>query len=578
MSETMNQAIVASQKALAEVYSCLDQGQSFRLEAGAGAGKTYSLVKALHYLIERHHKTMLRRGQKIACITFTNTAKDEILTRTDRCPVVLCETNHSFCWSMISGFQRHLRERVSGMGVWQQRIADVGGLGERAIEYGLGHRSIREQRVFLHHDDVLPLTINLMENQKFRRLMSDRYPFILIDEYQDTDADWVEAIKANFLGQPGSPLFGFFGDHWQKIYGNGCGKLEHPAVKEIGKEANFRSVPVVVDVLNRMRPQLPQFVEHPEAIGKIRIFHTDNWRGNRQSGPHWNGDLPSDVGHQALVCVKNILADDGWDLSSEMTKILMLTHRVLANEQGYSSLPSVFRYNEAFTAKEHPYVAYFVDVLEPACDAYVDRKFGAMFEAFGSGVPLIRRPNDKRAWAKAMDRLIELRDLATVGEVVDHLSKTRRPKLPDAIKDSERELQAFDRSAGEPLSDALAEIEKLRAIKYSEIKALRAYHSGFSPFETKHGVKGAEFENVLVVVGRGWNRYNFVEMLELASRPQIPSEKQDAFERNRNLFYVACSRPKRRLALLFTQALTPTAMGTLARWFGAENIEALALE
>lgn len=33
----------------------------------------------------------------------------------------------------------------------------------------------------------------------------------------------------------------------------------------------------------------------------------------------------------------------------------------------------------------------------------------------------------------------------------------------------------------------------------------------------KHGVKDAEFENVLVVVGRGWNKYNFGKMLENVS-------------------------------------------------------------
>src|SRR4051812_15054058 len=104
-------------------------------------------------------------------------------------------------------------------------------------------------------------------------------------------------------------------------------------------------------------------------------------------------------------------------------------------------------------------------------------------------------------------------------------------------------------------------------VSYAEIKALRAYHSGFSPFETKHGVKGAEFENVLAVVGRGWNRYNFGEMLDLAAKPAIPMAKRDAFERNRNLFYVVCSRPKKRLALLFTQKLSPEALGTLAKWF-----------
>jgi DNA helicase II / ATP-dependent DNA helicase PcrA len=136
-------------------------------------------------------------------------------------------------------------------------------------------------------------------------------------------------------------------------------------------------------------------------------------------------------------------------------------------------------------------------------------------------------------------------------------------------------LRAFDRTSGEEMPPALAEIEKLREVPYSEIKALRAYHDGHSPFETKHGVKGAEFENVLVVVGRGWNRYNFGEMLELAGAAAIPAAKQDAFERNRNLFYVVCSRPKKRLALLFTHTLSPPALGTLSQWFGADKIEPL---
>lgn len=68
-------------------------------------------------------------------------------------------------------------------------------------------------------------------------------------------------------------------------------------------------------------------------------------------------------------------------------------------------------------------------------------------------------------------------------------------------------------------------------------------------------MKGAEFENVLVVCGRGWNQYNWNQMLEW-SNTAVPDEKIDTFERNRNLFYVACSRPKKRLAILFTQQLS----------------------
>ncbi|WP_254880849.1 3'-5' exonuclease [Escherichia coli] len=118
----------------------------------------------------------------------------------------------------------------------------------------------------------------------------------------------------------------------------------------------------------------------------------------------------------------------------------------------------------------------------------------------------------------------------------------------------------------------MAELEKLHQIAYSEVKVLRHYLDGHSPFETKHGVKGAEFENVLVVVGRGWNQYNFAEMLELAGAQVISAAKEDTYERNRNLFYVACSRPKKRLSILFTQSLSPDALATLENWFGKETI------
>jgi DNA helicase-2/ATP-dependent DNA helicase PcrA len=153
----------------------------------------------------------------------------------------------AFCWSPISGFQRQLRERLPQLQHWPDRIAEVGDLGERAVAYELGHRSINDRRISIHHDDVLTLTIALMDNAKFRRILTDKYPTILIDEYQDTNAGWIDSIKNHFLGQEGSPQFGFFGDHWQKIYGDGCGKIEHPSLTVVGKQANFRSVSTVVD-------------------------------------------------------------------------------------------------------------------------------------------------------------------------------------------------------------------------------------------------------------------------------------------------------------------------------------------
>ena len=578
MPPPMNPAEEASERALTEVFACLDRGDSFRLEAGAGAGKTYSLGKALQFLIKRDQYKLPQRHKKIACITFTNVAKDEIEAQTDRSSLVHCDTIHAFCWSLIGGFQREIRSRLPEMAHWPEKIADadVGDLGERVIEYTLGHRSIRDDRVSIHHDDVLLLMVSLMEKGKFRRIVVDKYPIILIDEYQDTDAGWIESIKTHFLGTPGSPQFGFFGDHWQKIYGNGCGEIEHPSLIVIGKEANFRSVSTIVDCLNRMRPELPQFVVDPNNEGYVRVFHSNNWAGTRQTGQHWGGDLPTEAADAALQEAIERLTQNGWDLSPEITKILMLTHRGLASRQGYNSLPGVFAFNESFTKKENAHIAFFADSLEPACEAFLCRKYGEMFLALGSTVPAISGRSDKEEWSTAMTRLIELRHNGTVGEVIDHLRQLRRPRLPDAVERRERELEQFNREADDEMPRALTELEALRAVSYGEIIALCRYLAGHSPFETKHGVKGAEFENVLVVVGRGWNQYNFNQMLELSKDPDhVPANKRKMFERNRNLFYVTCSRPRKRLAILFTQELSAVARRTLDNWFGDEVIEAL---
>ncbi len=576
--QPVNPAEEASQRALDQVYHCLDHGESFLVEAGAGAGKTYTLEKALQFLINRYRHTLPQRHQRIACITFTNVAKDEIEARTDRSPIIHCNTIHAFCWSLIVGFQRQLRERLPGLEHWPEKLAQVGDVGERRVEYELGHRSINDARISIHHDDVLILTIAFMDNAKFRRILADRYPIILIDEYQDTDAGWIDSIKHHFLGRANSPQFGFFGDYWQKIYGNGCGKIVHPGLTVIGKEANFRSVPTVVDCLNRMRPELPQSVVDPDAEGDVRIFHTNAWPGQRRGGAHWGGDLPADAAQSALQTVLDLLSREGWDLSSETTKILMLTHSALAGRQGYPSIPAVFAFNDSFTKKEHPHIAYFADALEPACDAYLSQRYGEMFRALGSSVPAIRAHYEKRKWSEAMDRLIALRECATVGDVVDHLLAVRRPRVPDAMERRERELREYVPTPDEDMPRPLEELKKLRAVSYQEVTALCHYLSGHSPFETKHGVKGAEFENVVVVVGRGWNRYNFGQMLELvADPPAIPPDRYDSFERNRNLFYVTCSRPKKRLAVLFTQRLSLTALQTVNDWFGADTVKALNL-
>jgi DNA helicase-2/ATP-dependent DNA helicase PcrA len=572
-----NPAKEAAEAARTRIHACIDEGHSFLVEAGAGAGKTYSLVEALRYLVGKRGSELLRRHQKIACISYTNVAANEIEARTDRHPTIQSSTIHAFCWSVIRDFQPFLRKELPSLVNWPERLEEAGGIGERSIEYDLGHPKVEDKCVLLHHNDILVLTAKLLGQSKFREILTSRFPILFIDEYQDTDTDFTEALKSHLLSGK-TPFVGFFGDHWQKIYGNGCGKIEHRNLKVIGKNANFRSVPVIVECLNRIRPELPQKAEDPSAMGSVAVYHTNNWPGVRRTGQHWDGDLPAEAAHAHLVTLRKRLAGEGWDFSPQETKILMLTHRVLAAEQGYDAFEDVFDYNESFIKKEDPHIGFLCDTLEPMCSAYQNKHFGEMFAILGDRLPAIRCHADKLKWTHDMDKLLALRSSGTIGAVIDHLRQTQHPRLSDTIEKKERERERLGPSPGADEPPSISRLRKLREVSYRELIALDRFIDEETPFATKHGVKGAEFENVLVVFGRGWSQYNFNQFLEWAGSPNdIPANKRDAYERNRNLFYVTCSRPRRRLGLLFTQKITPAAVTTLSNWFGAGALRPLEI-
>lgn len=574
---SQNPAEKAAEAALKLVYECIREGKSFRLEAGAGAGKTHTLISALKYLISSQGAAFLRLHKRVACITYTNVAKNEIESRTDRHPAIFCDTIHAFCWSAIKDFQPQLRKELPFLERWAEKLKESGGVGTRTIEYKLGHGKVHPDSISLYHNDVLDLFVVLTKYKKFRTLLVSRYPILFIDEYQDTDAGFAEALKVHFLGAEAGPQIGLYGDHWQKIYRGVCGKIESPALTAINKEANFRSVKVVVDVLNRMRPELPQYVKDPNAEGFVAVYHINEWAGERRTEANWKGELPAKVAHGYLKALGQKLADQGWEFAEDKSKILMLTHNVLAEEQGYRNLAGVFEYTESFIKKEDEHIAFLVDVLEPACIAYENKRFGETFAVMGGSTPAIHSHSDKLKWATDMEALLKIRSNGTIGEVINHLRKTQHPPIPDSIERKERELEQLGPDPNFEEGSPIETLYKLRSISYQEVVALDRFLDGHTPFATKHGVKGAEFENVLVVVGKGgWNLYNFNQMLELGEDPDhIPQNKWDAFERARNLFYVACSRPRKRLALLFTQEVSAKALATLGKWFGKESIYSL---
>ncbi|MEU6558100.1 UvrD-helicase domain-containing protein [Nocardia nova] len=568
----------ASNAALREILISLSEHRHFRLEAGAGAGKTYSLIKSLQHILENRGRYLPRRDQKVACLTYTNVARDEIVKRTDADPSIFADTLHGFLWEMIRPYQKALREFILESDRWAEILEGRTTLDGIAIEYGIGFRGDDGRVLTLHHDDIPVLAIELFQMPKFRALIADRFPIILIDEYQDTPDGLVEAMLGDVDALGATPIFGFFGDHWQQIYDKSSGPIEHAMVTPIAKHSNFRSDTAIVNFLNQLRPELPQSPAVDAQTGMVTIYHTNQWPGQRLKS-HNKGQISQEAAHATLTWLTGNL-EDFWAVQSGHIKTLMLTHATIANELGYSSLPRVFRYNEAFAKKADPVVAFLVDTVEPAVDAFANRRYGQLFKVVGGSHPNLRAHGDKVAWSAFFDQLSNKCLGGAVGDVLDHILDQSLFPVPAAVRKRQAALEraveenGLDEEIKEPR--ILSEYQRFRNVRYSEVRALASYVDGHTTFSTKHNVKGAEFDNVIVVVGRGWSIYDFAKMLGSHLNPtQLDDRGMAAYVRARNLFYVAVSRARHNLAVLFTQELDSTALLTLAELVEPSQIVAI---
>ncbi|MGV1833019.1 UvrD-helicase domain-containing protein [Agrobacterium vitis] len=190
----LNPAEAAAVLSWKELRSYLDDGSSFVFEAGAGAGKTFSLIEALRHILKERSRELQRSHQQVACITYTNVARDMIVAQTDGHPAIYCDTTHAFSWMLISGFQKRLVELVRTLPGWGDRVEELEAANITGVGYALGRRTIEDGTANLHHDDIFPMFIELMESKKFRNAVTSRFPIVLVDEYQDSNKALIECL------------------------------------------------------------------------------------------------------------------------------------------------------------------------------------------------------------------------------------------------------------------------------------------------------------------------------------------------------------------------------------------------
>jgi len=222
-----------------EIYSCLnlDNPKSFFLFAGAGTGKTRSLVTVLQKFRDENIQRLRLNGQKVAIITYTNAASDEIKSRLEFDSAFVVSTIHSFSWELIRPFQADIKEWVrvntqvdldtliekqkkgrAGTKAAIDRERQIEAKEKRLLYLGRikafayspnGENSGRDS---LNHAEVIKIASEFLDCKSLmQKILIRKYPILLIDESQDTKKELIEAffkIQSIYSNEFSLGLFG----------------------------------------------------------------------------------------------------------------------------------------------------------------------------------------------------------------------------------------------------------------------------------------------------------------------------------------------------------------------------------
>lgn len=261
--------------------------------AGAGSGKTAVLTHRIAHLISERKVP----PEAILGLTFTNKAAQEMRERVSKmigrkqAKDIALSTFHSFCSRVLRKEIHHLGY-TSQFSLYDERdmkrlltqiardhfqhdgdlpsLEGVNAAISRAKNQGLSPKDLNEDptscilyeklqsalRAYnaVDFDSLLSLTLQLFqEHPKILETYQDRFRYIMIDEYQDTNP--IQYSIAALLAKKHNNLF-VVGDDDQSIYGFRGAEIKHILEFEsqtiIKLEHNYRSTPIILQAANHV--------------------------------------------------------------------------------------------------------------------------------------------------------------------------------------------------------------------------------------------------------------------------------------------------------------------------------------
>jgi len=164
------------------------------------------------------------------------------------------------------------------------------------------------------------------------------------------------------------------------------------------------------------------------------------------------------------------------------------------------------------------------------------------------------------------DQIVSIESKKVLRQNIDELINVGEKTIEDVINDADAKgICIIDEALQKFIAEKGYIYNQVKDVKFSEFQNLYQYLEGKTPFSTQHKTKGAEFNNVLVILDNGgWRNYNFENLF-------LNSGTESVLERTKKLFYVCCTRSKETLAVFFHNPSGPI-VSQAEVWFGAENV------
>lgn len=607
-----------------EIFSCLnlDHPKSFFLFAGAGSGKTHSLVSVLKRFQEEKIHRLRLHGQKIAVITYTNAACDEIKRRLEFDSTFVISTIHSFAWELIRPYQKDIKDwvrnntqkeiakleeeqrkgragtkaasdRLSKIKTNQKRLENL----DKVKAFSYNPNGINSSKDSLNHAEVIKISSDfLSEKPLMQQILVKKYPILLIDESQDTKKELMDAFFKIQKKYSTIFLLGLFGDTMQRIYTDGKTNLGENIPDDWAKPAiktNYRCPKRVITLINKIRLETDrqaQIASDKNVDGIVRLFIVDS-----------NSVLDKQTAEKNIARqMSELTLDDGWKALDSEVKILTIEHHMAAKRGGFADFfEPLYNFSSDSTGlldgTMHG-IPFLIHQILPLVKAKQKGNEFRVAQIVKSYSPLL----DKDVLKTRENPIDKLREAnAAVESLYTLWNNERDPSLFDILIRI-KELNLF------PLPETLSIIAHRPTIKFEEgvhgeegdplINAWEAalissfgqlekyaeYISDNSSFGTHQGVKGLQFPRVMVILddddARGWS-FSYDKLLgakELTSTDQknIDEGKETIIDRTRRLFYVTCSRAEKSLAIVaYTKA--PDLMKNFVisqGWFSEDEI------